>query len=305
MLQLTNYQQKYCIFFLYIPKFPYTIITLMSIQPKGEKKWVINYYPLGAGGKHVQQIFYGTESEARAAELEARRKCPTPRNTINPKIKDIMPQFLDWLKMHRAEKTYDDVKLSLTFILPHSGHLQVPRITPTIIDQYKKIRAGRPSATNKELNYLRSIIKFMVKNNFANPLDFCIEMVPYKAPLPNIPHLDDIEKFFEEVKDPIKKSMVLFMWQCGLRYKEMKNIRWENINWKTSVITLTETKGSAPRKCLLPEAIRALLQPLKKYEGYAFENHISKSSKTIITVAECYYFMCRKSQSVGRRRPIK
>lgn len=246
----------------------------MSIRPtKDPEKWIIDYYPQGRAGKRVRIVFPGTESQARMFELEARRNGNSSLpNTANPKIIDIIPEYMDWLKLHRAQKTHEDVKLSLKWLLPHFGKLQVQRITPTIINQYKLCRGQHVRAINKELNYLKGIIKYMVTNGYTNPLTFKIEMLPYKPSIPQIPHPNEIEKFVREIKDSGKKAMVLLMFWAGLRYKDAKNIRWERINWDTQTINLSETKGSVPRLCIMTETVKTLLAPLKKPSGYVFAN---------------------------------
>lgn len=244
----------------------------MSVRKLSDNKWFIDYYPAGGKGKRVQIVFHGAESDARAFELEARRNNAGLRNSINPKIADVIPEYLEWLKLHRAKTTYNDVKRALKFLVPHFGHLQVPRITQTIINQYKLKRQKTPRAANKELSYLKGIINFMVKNNYANPLPFKIEELPYQSPLPQIPHPDEFQKFLAQICDPLKKAMILLMWTSGFRWKEVSNLKWENIDFQGNIIYLVDTKGSRPRVGVLSGEVKALLEPFRKEGGYVFIN---------------------------------
>ena len=246
----------------------------MSIRPHGKGKWIVDYYPNGRKGKRVQTVFRGKERDARELELEGRRNnIATPGSITNPKIIDVLPEYLKWLKLHRAARTYEDVKYSLKFLQPYFGGCSVSRITPAVINKFKLSRKGHNRAINKELNYLKSIIRFMVDNNYANPLPFKIEMMKYERPVPQIPHPIDIEKLIDEIRDPLKKSMVLFMYEpgTGLRFGEVKNIKWKDINWTSNDVKITG-KGGKPRNCILPERIKGLLAPLRKPKGYVFEN---------------------------------
>lgn len=68
---------------------------------------------------------------------------------------------------------------------------------------------------NNKLNALKAVIKLMVKYNYTNPLTFKIELLPYKASIPQIQHPADIQKLIDAIGNPIKKAMLLFMWQGG------------------------------------------------------------------------------------------
>ncbi len=252
----------------------------MSVRPhpKHPNRWIIDYYPSGRKGQRKRAVFAGCEADARAWELELRRATSTGLpNHVNPKIMDIIPEFLEWYKLHRAERTWRDMKAHLKNLLPYFGKLQVNRITQSIVNQYKLKRAGKNKTCNNELNALKAIIKFMVKYNYSNPLTFKIELLPYKAPIPQVPHPADIQKMIDAVRDPVKKAMLLFMWQCGLRFVDMINIRWERIDWNTHTVNLVDTKGKHPRVCIMTGDIKAILEPMSRVgnahrTGYVFEN---------------------------------
>ena len=246
----------------------------MSVRPhpKQPGKYIIDYYPQGSKGKRNRIVYTGTKTDAVTWETELRRTVHGLPNPANPKIIDIIPEFLEWYKLHRADRSWRDMKDHLKNLLPHFGKLQVNRITQSIVNQYKLIRIGRNKTCNNELNALKAIIKFMVKYNYSKPLTFQIELLPYKAPIPQVPHPTDINKLIAAVRKPIKKAMLLLMWQCGLRFGDMINIRWERIDWNTNTINLIDTKGKHPRLCIMTGDIKAILEPLRKETGYVFEN---------------------------------
>lgn len=275
----------------------------MSTRPHPTQagKWVIDYYPQGRKGKRQRIVYIGAQGDAVAWETELRRTAHGLPNPINPKIIDIIPEFLEWYKLHRAERTWRDTKKSyLKNLLPHFGKLQVNRITMAIVNQYKLKRAGRNKTCNNELNALKAIIRFMVKHNHCNPLTFKIELLPYKAPIPQIPHPIDIQKLIEAVNKPLKKAMVLFMWECGLRYGDMINIRWERIDWTSNTVNLIDTKGKHPRICLMTGNIKAILEPMRKETGYVFEN--PKTGKPYGSLKTLFKSACKRA-GIKRMHP--
>lgn len=238
-----------------------------------KNKWIIDYYPQGRKGKQVRIVYKGKEGDARKWEAELRRQGgPPTASIVNPKIIDVVPEYLEWLRIHRAKNTCEDVKRSLKHLMPLFGRLQVSRLTPLIISEYKKRREGRPRSTNKELAYLRGIIAYMVRNNYCNPINFRFGEVPYEPPLPQVPHPEEFGKFLAQITNPVKRAMVLLKWTAGLRWKEASRIRWEYIDFPGGIIYLRETKGSKPRLCILAKEVRDILEPMRKETGYVFVN---------------------------------
>lgn len=264
-------------------------------------KFIIDYYPKGYKGKREQRVFAGTEGDAHIYEKELRQQNTGRANYINPKIADVLPEYLAWLKLHRAPRTYEDIKKSLKWMMPHFGNLQFSRLTPAICNQYKQKRAGRPRATNKELAYLQSIIKYAVKNEYAQPLPFRIEKLPYKRPMPNIPHPLDIEKLIAAVqKDKERKqSLLLFMWECGLRFGDASHIKWEDIDWQSGTVKLIQ-KGGGERVAIMTDRIISLLKPIKQAQGYVFEN--KRTGKPWQSL-KCLFTTASKNAGIKRFNP--
>ena len=150
---------------------------------------------------------------------------------VNPKIFDILPEYLEWLKLHRAKKTYQDVCASLKTLVPHFGHLQVTSITRKVITKYQDKRKTTPRACNKEIDYFMGIIGYMVDNDFCYPLPFKIQKLKYKTPLPEVPHPGNIDRFINEITAADKKCMVLLMYLCGFRWNEVSHMTWEGVSF--------------------------------------------------------------------------
>jgi integrase/recombinase XerD len=274
----------------------------MSVRKLGENRWEIDYYPLGRKGKRVRKVIIGSEGFARQYELELRRGSAGLPNPTNPSINDIIPDYLEWLRLHRKPLTYKDVRKCLKWMLPVFGKLPIARITQAVITQYKTTREGKPASTIKELNYLKSIINWMVKNDYAQPLPFKIEMVPYRPPIPQVPHPDDIEKFLDALETPpfwkkhgiteLKRALVLMMWIAGLRFSDAVNIRWENIDWTSRTIFLRQ-KGDNPHLCVLPDEVFSILKPIAKKEGFVFEN--PRTGKPFGRLKGLFYSACKRT----------
>lgn len=168
----------------------------MSIRPyKNRKgilvpgKWCIDYWPNGRKGPHIRNVLKCDEAEAQEVERKLRQAHYKKPVSVNPRVIDIYPEFMDWLKLHRSERYHEDMESAFKQLRPFFAHIQFSKKTPKLINDYKKNRP-RPSgkhsgfkgscAINKELRYLGRIIRWANQNGYAAPLPFRIERLPYK-----------------------------------------------------------------------------------------------------------------------------
>lgn len=159
----------------------------MSIRPLNPEKtkWQIDYYPQGRKGKRIRFSVSGTETETRKYETDLRKARPeTLATLINPKVSTVIGEYLEWMKLHRSPKTYQDVVYSLKFLIPHFGNLNLNTITKSSIEKYQSFRSPKNRACNKEICYLSAFINWCVDHNHCEPLPFKIKKLPYNVPYP-------------------------------------------------------------------------------------------------------------------------
>lgn len=295
-------------------------------------KWQVDYYPAGGKGRRSRINFEGSQAEALAYEAELRRTHASAM-PVSPKLIDVIPEWLEWLKLHRSESYHYDAEKTLKWLIPAFGKLKFTGITHTVIDQYKRNRRGSSKyecirTINKELGNLSALVSWAVKRGYANPLPFKIEKLPYARPVPQIPHPVEFDRFlnalnihkaylregspknakkgFEErrakklVELAQKRALILLLWECGLRWKEASHVRWENIDWINGTIYLKVTKGSKPRYAVLTENIRTILLAQKKEDGWVFENH--KTGKPWLSFSTLFR-TARKEAKIKRLHP--
>lgn len=254
----------------------------ITAHPTIDNAWIIRWRPNGRAGGHKKITVYDCdEGRARQIELTLRQKPHGAiHNAENPQLRAVFPEWLRWMRLHRAESTVKSIVWALKHLEAHFGPLTVPQITEAVVNQYQHKRKGTPRSCNLELDYLKSCISWMVKRGMCRALPFQIEKLPYRRPLPRIPTPEDLEHWIacmecdgpwdkvNKVRRPgPKNALVWIMVRCGLRFVEAAHLRWENIDWGQGVIYVKKTKGGAPRVAILPDEALAILEPLKKTTG--------------------------------------
>jgi integrase len=248
-------------------------------HPDIERAWIIRWRPNGRNGPR-KQITVFDKSEAEAIAIEARmRQAPSgaPHNATNPLLINVIPLWLDWMRLHRSESTVKSIGWALRHLQPHFGHLTVGQIGEREILAYQHARQKTPRSCNLELDYLKSLIGWMVERHYCLPLPIKIKKLPYRRPLPRVPTPEDLDKWMAhlqhdgpwcpETKRNLpgpKTALVWIMLRCGLRFTEATHLQWRDIDFDAGVIYLSKTKGDRPRLAVLPDEARAILEPLRK-----------------------------------------
>ena len=138
----------------------------MAVRPNKTKQgqeiprsWVIDIYPEGRKGKRLIRVVNDcSESEARTIEMQLRRRKTGIKNAVNPVINDVVPNWFEWLRLHRAANTLDSVTWAWKKLKPHFGHRTVGEITELAITKYQQQHKATACACNLEINYLKSLI---------------------------------------------------------------------------------------------------------------------------------------------------
>jgi len=238
----------------------------MAIRPhptKGPGWWQIDYRPDGRKGKRVFLVFKGNELEARLFEAEVRRQkhASTEKVKLHPTINELIPDFLDWVKMNRAKKTWIDMVNCSKWVRQVFGSLPVRAITPSHITQYQQLRGGKRRAIEKELHYFQTMIRWIAENDLCpqEGLGFKINIPRYRRPQPKIFHPAEIERFFSYIQDSSKLAMCRIMYDAGARFDEVSQLRWRQISFAGDTILLWG-KGGKERYVILPQLVKKILE---------------------------------------------
>lgn len=238
-------------------------------------------YPL----KRCYETYVGTYEEAMArwTELVQVHKS-TPGRTINPRLNDVIPDFLAHIELNKSTGYHDSWCWALKKIKPFFGNYPVSNITSRMIDDFKRLHRTTPRSCNQCLEYLKILISWMVTEGKAQPLPFKVILLPYEAPLPQPPSPTEFDLIMETIRANFKKSgttieqraiqeaMVITIYDTGLRFKETRFLEWSNLRWEDGRCLVSKTKTGIPRFCLIPAAALELLKPYKKKAGYIFVN---------------------------------
>lgn len=209
----------------------------------------------------------------------------------------ILKKFLDNLKLKKLsdEYIYSHQKTLLKFLkyLRKSNVLHISKITNDKIFNYiLTLNIYKQSYKYDIVSKIRIFLKFMYLNNFTSR-DFTLAIPKIKINHNNkIPHTiwstDEINKILNSIDTTTKigkRDYAIFMLltHLGLRFSDVKNLKFENIDWQMNILNITQTKTG-----------KIVTLPLLDNVGVAIIDYIKNGRPNVNSK---YLFLNRKDES--------
>jgi site-specific recombinase XerD len=269
----------------------------MSVRIKNTKqgpRFVIDYYENGRKGKRRQLLlpkFVKTQEQANQYESEYKRL--TKEEPANPQpnasISQMKKTFFEYCEMHLAKSTTRDIKSCFkNHIIPILGNLQAQSISIAHFHMYKMTRLKEKAShvsINKETAYIGSFYKWGKKYGYLTGLNFRIDRLQYKRPIPKILTFEETITLIKAAQPARNRALLLLIYNCGLRLTEATKLTWEQVDMENRTITVLG-KGNKERKIPFGNWLYNELHELKQITGYVFPSKRNKE-KPVCDIRKC------------------
>ena len=141
--------------------------------------------------------------------------------------------------------------------------------------------------TAKSRNTMRSVyfaLNFYYKNVLGANFNEKIPLAKKKLILPSVLNKPEITKMINKTDNLQHRLIIMFLYYAGLRLNEVRNLKWENIDFDRKIIQLKIAKGEHQRIIFLHNKLIENLNKFKVHrEGLIFESNRGKkySKETI------------------------
>ena len=247
-------------------------------RPKKSKYYWIDFYYKG--------VRYRESSESprkRDAELLlAKRKYEVREGKFNPvpitkelKLAEFMQRYFEWANDHKRPSTIERNQQFLDHLLPKFGTVALSKISICAADEYKKIRLYEKASNatiNRERSFLKAILNRAVKWGVIdkNPIQ-SMESLPEKHLFNRYLSIDETLALIRSC-EPHLKPMIVTAVYTGLRWGNVRRLRWDEIDTANSIIILKTAKTSELVYPLPDPVKNELLQIHRNESLYVFVN---------------------------------
>lgn len=228
--------------------------------------------------------------DAEKAEIRFKNDLLQGKYELAEKIGDMPFKKLTEVYMEYAEsckKSWKSDVSRVNHLLNFFGDNRLREITPANVERYKserqKYKTKRNelisnSSINREIEVLRKMFNIALKNKWAMSNPASSQQGVNKLRQDN-----SIERFLQPAEElrmlnlcvgqfAYLKPIIICALHTGMRRGEILNLKWENVNFKTGCITLTETKNNKIRKIGISNTLKEEFKKLNRFNEYVFTN---------------------------------
>jgi integrase len=222
------------------------------------KVWYIDYY---LHGKRIRKKLNKSKQMAELImELNLRRnkkeffEINVPKNII---FNQLAEQYLEYSKTNKRSSTYTSDISIVKKLRQHFDDQDLMNITAFDGEQYKnqRIKDVSGSTVNREVSCLKHMLNKAVDWNYLNenPLR---TVKKFKEPPGRIRYLQENEilKLIESCADYLRPIVITAL-NTGMRKSEILKLRWQEVDLKNRIITLTKTKNNEIRSIPINNAL--------------------------------------------------
>jgi site-specific recombinase XerD len=119
------------------------------------------------------------------------------------------------------------------------------------------------SYSNKSRSTMRSVyfaLKFFYVNVLNEKFNEELPLAKSKQKLPVVLNKSEIQKLFEVTTNIKHKVVFALLYYAGLRLSEVRNLRWEDIDFDRGLIHIKQAKGEKERVVFLHKELKKLLE---------------------------------------------
>lgn len=255
---------------------------------RGEIIWIT--YPDGSGGRRRESSGKDKITEAQAVLEQKRTQVREGKFPILKKGKKLrFDSFTkDYLKECEESKSYKFKHQMISQLNKFFSTYNLDQITLPLVKQYRMkrrdneaVNRGRkisPSTINREIAVLRHALNVAVENEHLrfNPLLGQGKLFTKENEKQRIFSNEEINALIAEAPTPLKWFIILAI-NTGMREGEIMGLRWNEVDLKNKVVTLTaiRTKGNRTRTVFMNDVVFDLLSKQKlQRQGseYVFPN---------------------------------
>lgn len=250
---------------------------------RGEAWW----YKFKFAGRVFRESAKTNSKElARRVELKRRRDLEEGYHGLKKRhapqiVKQASDEWLEFKRPTLAPKSYLIEKTNLGHLLPVIGQKLLTDIRPEDIGRYQQHRikeGASPKTVNLEIGTVRAILR---RHRLWANLQPDVRMLPVSDDIGKALSPKDEKKLLDSCSESRSRSLlpaVLIALNTGLRYSELRLLRWAQIDLKRRTVRVGKSKTEAGRGRTVPLNDRAtkILQfwadqfPQRKLEHFVF-----------------------------------
>lgn len=238
---------------------------------KGQTTWCMNF--LDEKGRRQREVIKGCQDEA-AARLVLKKKLVEvfearnhpKKNPGRLKFSELASLYLDETRK-AGKRSWKTDEYRLVSIREYFGEAELGNVTTSAILEYreKRLKSGISElTTNRERALLSGIFNFAIEKGLMseNPASKVRKFSEKDTARDRILSPAEEPRLFAELP-PYLRPLVLAALHTGLRYRELLNLRWADVDFERRTLRVEHTKSAKARFIPVNSVLLEVLEKLK------------------------------------------
>ncbi|MFC1887100.1 tyrosine-type recombinase/integrase [Thermodesulfobacteriota bacterium] len=238
-------------------------------RPKKSRYWWVDFYHRGTRYRESSE----SPRKRDAEQLLARRKYEISQGAFNPSVnqKDVtfsefLPRYMDWAKDNKKPSTIERNHQFLDHLKPYVADKLLKNITLVLAENYRKDRKKQKASNatiNRERSFLKAVLNKAVEWDVIdkNPLRY-IKPLPEGHLFNRYLTVDETLALIDAC-EPHVMPLILTSVFTGLRWGNVRDLKWSEVDLTNSIINLEDTKNDE-RTYPLPDMVKKELMKIKR-----------------------------------------
>ncbi len=273
-------------------------------RPKKSRYYWIDFYYKG------QRCRESSESTRKrdAEQLLTKRKYEMSQGTFNPNCQavtfsEFLPRYMEWAKDQKKPSTIERNLQFLKHLGPYVSGKLLSDITLVLAEDYKNDRKGQGASNatvNRERSFLKAVLNKAVKWGVIreNPIQH-MESLPESHLFHRYLTVNETLALIDTSEEHLRPLIVTSIF-TGLRWGNVRDMQWDEVDFENSVINLEETKNDE-RIYPLPEMVKERLLAVPKNGS----PHIFVNPKTGKPWRNLRWAFAKAKRKAGITRPFR
>jgi len=198
---------------------------------------------------------------------EAKPKNGRPQSKSVP-FSALVQRYLERQQIHAKAASYQSADTCCRRLLVHFGERDVSKLLPKNLEDFiaQRLRSISREGVNRELRYLKALLRQAVEEGTIAALPFKIRMLRTTRKLPTILSPEELRHFLDTA-GPRLRPLLITAAMTGLRNSELRSLWWEDVDFNNQTLTVRakpeldfSPKSHAEREIPLNSKVLEILQ---------------------------------------------
>ena len=205
--------------------------------------------------KETTKRGFATKREAKEYEQECKQKL---EGTADMTFQSLFDIYLSDRQQNVKESTLRGIRFTAqSHLMPYFCTMKLSDITPNAIRKWQNEMSKKklaPSTLRYINRRMSAILAFAVKfyGLQRNPMLVTGSQGEYERRI-EMWTKEEFEKFMEQVKNPLDRTLFLLLWYTGMRIGEARALTRQGIDFEKSTISITKTINPATKQVTAPK----------------------------------------------------